>query len=233
MSVFTYHLIEISYYKALKAILFPLKTQNIPGLIHAEYMSCMTLGSPVFSLSRILAKQIALFAQWENETDIDNFLENDSFGKTLTKGWHVRLTFIRQWGKISGFKIPDKIPQSDTDYSPVVAITLARMRLFEVPRFIRWGRPVEKLVRDHPGAIMSTASIRFPNLVSTFSIWKSQLEMTNMVHGHSSVPQPKRHLDAMKERERKDFHFEFTTLRFIPISEFGEWKKQNNIIPKP
>jgi hypothetical protein len=35
----------------------------------------------------------------------------------------------------------------------------------------------------------------------------------------------------MKERERKDFHFEFTTLRFIPISEHGQWKSKTNFIP--
>lgn len=55
--------------------------------------------------------------------------------------------------------------------------------------------------------------------------------MTNMVHGHSAMPKPKRHSDAMKERERKDFHFEFTTLRFKPISEFGSWKNKENYIP--
>jgi hypothetical protein len=35
----------------------------------------------------------------------------------------------------------------------------------------------------------------------------------------------------MKERKRKDFHFEFTTLRFKPLSEFGEWNGRNNLIP--
>ncbi len=53
-----------------------------------------------------------------------------------------------------------------------------------------------------------------------------------MVHGHSQVPLPKRHIDAMRERERKDFHFEFTTLRFKPISEFGEWNGRSGYIPK-
>ncbi len=55
--------------------------------------------------------------------------------------------------------------------------------------------------------------------------------MTNMVHGHSDMPKPKRHSNAMKERERKNFHFEFTTLRFKPISEFGFWNGQNRFIP--
>jgi len=35
----------------------------------------------------------------------------------------------------------------------------------------------------------------------------------------------------MKERERKNFYVEFTTLRFKPIAEFGEWKNKTNYIP--
>ena len=137
---------------------------------------------------------------------------------------------MRQWGKISGFEIDNAAIEIEPVSNPVVAVTIARMKLFEVPRFLHWGRRVEKLVRDHPGTILSSASIRFPRTVSTFSIWKSQKEMTDMVHGHSAVPQPKRHINAMSERDRKDFHYEFTTLRFNPISEFGEWNGQTNII---
>lgn len=213
-------------------MLFPPGRKDTPGLIHAECMSCMTLGSPVFSPSRILVRQVAVFAQWENEAAIDRFLAQNSLGKILANGWHTRLTFMRQWGKIRDFEIPDASIESGLADAPVVAVTLARMKLPEVPRFIHWGRPVEQLVRDHPGTTLSLASIRFPNTVSTFSIWKSQKEMTDMVHGHSAVPQPKRHKDAMKERDRKDFHFEFTTLRFKPISEFGEWNGRSNMIPE-
>jgi hypothetical protein len=231
MSIYTYHLVKTSYTSALKAILFPPKSKNVTGLIHAECMTSMTLGSPIFSPSRILTRQIAVFAQWENEESIDNFLKNNAIGTMLTNGWHTRLIFMRQWGKISGFEMNDAPLEIEPVNNPVVAVTIARMKLFEVPRFIHWGRPVEKLVRDHPGIILSSASIRLPRTVSTFSIWKSQKEMTDMVHGHSSVPQPQRHIHAMKERDRKDFHFEFTTLRFKPISEFGEWNGQTNIIP--
>ena len=75
------------------------------------------------------------------------------------------------------------------------------------------------------------ASIRYPNTISTFSIWRTQQAMTDMVHGHSKMPQPKRHINAMKERDRKDFHFEFTTLRFRPLAQFGEWNGKQNFIP--
>lgn len=231
MSIFTYHLVKTSYWSALKAIVFPPAPENVKGLIHAECMTAMTLGSPVFSPSRMLVREIAVFAQWEDEAAIDHFMSENKLGRTLAKGWYTKLSFLRQWGSITGFKIPTEVSEIESSEAPVVAVTIARMKLPEIPRFIRWGRPVEKQVRDHPGTTLSLASIRFPRTVSTFSVWKSQKEMTDMVHGHSTGPQSKKHVNAMKERNRKDFHFEFTTLRFQPISEFGEWKGRKNFIP--
>ncbi len=230
MSVFSYHLAKTNYATGLRAVLLPPRSENVPGLIQAETMTVMTLGSPIFSLSRMLFNQVAVFAQWESEDAIDEFMANDRVGKILANGWHTRLSFLRQWGSISEFEIPDENIEVEPE-SPVVAVTLARMKMFQIARFIHWGRPVEKLVRDHPGTMLSLASIRFPRTVSTFSVWKSEKEMTEMVRGHSSVPHPKRHIDAMKERDRKDFHFEFTTLRFKPISESGEWDGRGRIIP--
>ncbi len=231
MSTFSYHLVELPFFVAAKRIISNPISKNTKGLIHSEYMTAMTLGSPIFSLSRVLIGQVAVFMQWENESALENYLEQDGFGRILAKGWHVRLSFIREWGKFSGFKIPDYKDKLESQNSPVVAVTMARMNPYAVPRFIHWGRPVEKLVRDHPGTTLSLASVKFPNTVSTFSIWKTEKEMTDMVHGHSKVEKPKRHSNAMEERERKDFHFEFTTLRFKPLAEFGKWKGQSNFIP--
>jgi hypothetical protein len=231
VSIFSYHLVELPFFIAAKRIFWNPISKSTKGLIHSEYMSAMTLGSPIYSTSRFLIGQIAVFMQWENETALENYLEQDSFGRVLAKSWHVRLSLIREWGKFSGFKIPDKKDELESPNSPVVAVTIARMKPLAVPRFIHWGRPVEELVRDHPGTTLSLASVKFPNTVSTFSIWKTEKEMTDMVHGHSAVKNPKKHSNAMKERERKDFHFEFTTLRFKPLAEFGEWKGKSNFIP--
>ena len=38
-----------------------------------------------------------------------------------------------------------------------------------------------------------------------------------------AVDAPRRHADAMVERERRDFHHEFATYRFRAISEHGSW----------
>jgi hypothetical protein len=56
--------------------------------------------------------------------------------------------------------------------------------------------------------------------------------MEHMVHGHSSVPAPDRHAVAMVERRRRDFHHEFATLRFRPLSEHGSWQGRTDIVPR-
>lgn len=228
MSISSYHLVKIPLWTAIKGLFLKLINKKTKGLIYSEYMTAMTLGSAILSPSRFLIREVSIFAQWESEKDLEYFLKKDKFGKKLNKGWHVRLGFIRDWGKVKGFKIPKEKEVLENANSPVVAVTIARMKPIAIPRFLHWGRPVEKLVRDHSGTLLSLASFKFPNTISTFTIWKNEKEMTSMVHGHSKMPKPERHSDAMKEREKKNFHFEFTTLRFKPISEFGSWKGKKN-----
>ena len=232
MSVFTYHLAKTKVSTAISALLAPPNSTNASGLIHAECMSSMTLGSSVISPERIKFNQLAVFAKWENHNAIDDYLDESKLGKVLTGGWHVRLEFTRRWGHIDEFDgLAERVGDDDMN-APVVSVTLARMKLLQVPRFISWGKPVEELVRDHPGTTLSTASIRLPRTVSTFSIWKTQREMLEMVWGNSpSISKPERHAVAMKERERKDFHKQFTTLRFKALSEHGEWKGRSNYVP--
>ncbi|WP_413511203.1 hypothetical protein [Myroides odoratus] len=230
MTLFSYHLARVSLVTALKLLLFPPKAKKVSGLIHAETMHAMTLGSAVFSPSRFLIRRVVVFAQWENEEALNQYLALDIIGKKLANGWHIRLQFVRQWGNFSKYQIPKEGVILDPENEPVIAVTLARMKYFQIPRFLRWGRPTEKLVRDHPATTLSLASFKFPTTISTFSIWHSVKAMTDMVHGHSQVAQPKRHREAMTERNRKDFHIEFTTLRFKPIAEFGTWEGKKQYI---
>jgi hypothetical protein len=113
----------------------------------------------------------------------------------------------------------------------VVAVTVARMRLLEVPRFLRWGKPVERQVRDHPGTTLALAAFRPPHTISTFSVWRTVREMEGMVHGRSGAPADRRHADAMVERRRRDFHHEFATFRFRPLAEHGTWEGRTGIVP--
>src|SRR5687768_11926266 len=91
MNVFSYHIVRTSYLSALKVLLLPPKLTGIAGLVHIECMTAMTLGSAIFSPSRMLIKQLVVFAQWESEEAIDNFMVKHWLGAILTKGWHIRL----------------------------------------------------------------------------------------------------------------------------------------------
>ena len=229
--IFTYFHARTSIGHAIKAFLRPPATPAVPGLRHAECMARMQLGAAVWSPARMQLNKLIMFAAWETDGAVDDFLASHELGRVFAAGWHVRMTFLRRWGNVREFDwLPESAGTSDPE-APVVAVTLARMKLPEVPRFIRWGKPVEELVRDHPGVTLATASMRLPRTVSTFSVWKSQKEMAEMVHGHSRVDRPERHAVAMKERNRRDFHFEFTTLRFRPVSEHGAWDGRTKIVP--
>lgn len=176
-------------------------------------------------------RNLAMFAEWESDHAIDEFLSSTRLGHTFSAGWHVRMTFQRRWGFVREFgELTERVEEPNPS-SPVIAVTLARMELPQVPRFVRWGKPVESLVRDHPGTTLALAAMRPPRTVSTFTVWTSLQAMLDMVHGRSAVPYPTRHADAMVERQRKDFHFEFTTLRFKPTAEYGEWEGRTHIVP--
>jgi hypothetical protein len=168
MSIFSFHLVEVSLLTSIRLFLQSEKKEKINGLVFSESMICMTLGSPILSPSRILLKEIALFAQWQDEESLNNFLLHHRDGKIFNNGWHIRMQFLRQWGHLHNL---DKLPQSinsENRIETVVAVTLARMKFTQIPRFISWGRPVEKLVRDHTGKTLALASFRFPTPFQLF-----------------------------------------------------------------
>jgi len=185
----------------------------------------------MLSPGRWQIRRLAMFAAWEDEAVIDAFMQGTRLGRALAAGWHVRLQFLRRWGHVAAFGgLPATTGETHPD-APVVAVTVARLKLLQVPRFIRWGLPVERLVRDHPAATLALAAMRPWGTISTFTVWQSAREMKDMVHGRSAIPAPERHAAAMVERRRKDFHTEFTTLRFTCIGEYGAWEGRRSIVP--
>lgn len=233
MSVFSFHLAPLPVLPVLRTVTALFRAPKAPGLQHMEVLAGMRLGAPVVSLHRMQLHRVAVFAEWDDEAALQGFLTQHPFGRKLEAGWHVRLEFVRRWGSVREFaSLPDTAGRLERD-EPVVAVTLARMRLPELPRFIHWGRPVESQVRDHPATTLAMAAIRMPRTVSTFSIWTNTSAMTGMVFGRDDGAAARRHTDAMGERDRRDFHHEFTTLRFRALSEHGSWEGRTNFVPRP
>ena len=231
MTVHSFHLAQLPPSVTARALGRPPSSGSVAGLDHAECLALMRLGAPTVSPDRLQLRRIAVFAQWRDEGALERFLGEDALGRHLAGGWHVRLEFLRRWSTLEALPgLPVRAGAWDQD-EPVVAVTVARMRTREVPRFLRWGKPVERLVRDHPAVTLALAGYRPPRTISTFSVWRSVREMEEMVHGRSAVAAPERHATAMAERERRDFHHEFATYRFRPLSEHGAWEGRTGIVP--
>ena len=148
----------------------------------------MRLGAPVVLPDRLQLRRLAVFAQWRDEEALTRFLERDRLGQELDRGWHVRLEFVRRWSHIAALPgLPARAGTWDQD-EPIVAVTLARMRIPELPRFLRHGRPVERLVRDHPGVTLAVAGLRPPRTISTFSVWHSVRQIVEMVPAARTCP---------------------------------------------
>jgi hypothetical protein len=224
--IFSFHLMKLPLRK-VPSFLFG-SVNKISGLKHSERFLTMNLGAPIATPSRYNIQTAAFFAWWEDEQFLDEFLKSP-FGIFFSSGWHVRMKLYRRWGQISELKNAVVAPELANQDKPVVAVTLARLNLLQTTRFIKWGRPVEKQVRDHRGQAMAFAAIRPLNTFSTFSIWKSESEMINMVYGRKQQDGDSHKL-AMEERNRKDFHHEFTTMRFAPFKEIGEWNRKSNYL---
>ena len=229
--IHTFHLARPGVTTVLRTMLRPPSAATVDGLHHAECMFPMQLGASLLRPGRWQIGRLAMFAAWRDEAALDAFLAETKLGRTLADGWHVRLRFLRRWGHLRAL---DGLPATagDTDLeAPVVAVTIARLALLQVPRFLRWGKPVERLVRDHPGTTLALAATRPLRTIATFTIWRTAREMLDMVRGRGEIAGADRHATAMVERSRKDFHREFTTLRYACLAEHGEWLGRRAIVP--
>ena len=220
--IFSFHLVKIPLLDVPQFLLSPLHKRNIPGLNHSEGFFTMNLGEPITSILRYNFKTFAFFAWWQEENFLEEFLKQPSH-QFFNEGWHVRMKLYRRWGEVKDIKDAIVNPNAAAPDQPVVAVTLARLNLLHTARFTKWGKPVERQVRDHKGQVLALAAFRPLNTFCTFSIWRNEAEMINMVHGKNKLYDGENHKEAMVERIRKDFHHEFTTMRFTPFKEVGVW----------
>lgn len=222
--IHSFHLAEVPARVGVGALVRPPTRLAVAGLAHAECVALMRFGAPIVSPDRLQLRRIGVFAQWDDEGSLERFLAEHPLGRRLAAGWHVRMRYLRRYGAIAALgDLPVTTGGWDPE-EPIVAVTVARMKLPQVPRFLRWGKPVELLIAEHPAAVFSTGAHRPPRTVSTFSIWRSVREMTDMVHGRSDVAHADVHRVAMAEQRRRDFHHESAFLRFRPVAEHGEWQ---------
>jgi len=231
MELFSYHLIRAPVHSIAARLLSSGALRRVPGLRHAECLIPMRMGHSVLLPGRYHWTTLVFFGFWEDEAHLERFLEAPPYSVFERPGWHVRMRFYRRWGTYAGLDEATPLTELADPEGPVVGVTFARLRLTETLRFERWGRPVETQVRDHPGVTRATVAFRPLNTFSTFSVWRSERDMLGMVRGREADVDGTGHRDAMKERARRPFHHEFTTMRFVPLSEHGRWPEPMRLLP--
>jgi hypothetical protein len=231
MEIFSYHLLQAPVYSVAARLLSSASLRRVPGLRHAECLLPMRMGDAVASRRRYDFGSLVLFAFWEGEAHLERFLEAPAYRVFTLPHWHIRLRFYRRWGSYAGLDDATTYPELAEPEGPVVGVTFARLKLSQTLRFARWGKPVEAQVRDHPGLMRAAVAFRPLDTFSTFSIWRSEHDMLGMVRGRRAEIDGTSHRDAMRERVRQDFHYEFTTMRFVPLSEHGPWPEPMPVLP--
>jgi hypothetical protein len=223
MELFSYHLIQAPVFAVSARLWSSAALRRVPGLRHAECLLPMRMGHALWLPSRYRFGSLVFFGYWESEAHLDRFLAAPPYRQFERDHWHVRMRFYRRWGSYRGLDDATPYTEHADPEGPVVGVTFARLQLTETVRFARWGKPVESQVRDHPGLTRGTVAFRPFNTFSTFTMWQREADMLAMVRGREPTRDGAQHRDAMKERVRRDFHHEFTTMRLVPLSEHGEW----------
>jgi hypothetical protein len=226
VELFSYHLIEAPVLSVAARLLGSAALRRVPGLRHAERLLPMRMGHAVVLPGRYHLTALALFAFWDSEAHLDRFLAAPPYRVSERAHWHVRLRFYRRWGRYSGLDEATPYAGLADPEGPAVGVTVARLRLTETFRLARWGKPVEAQVRDHPGVTRATVAFRPFRTFSTFSMWRREADMLGMVQGRDPARDGTGHRAAMQERARRDFHHEFTTMRFVPLAEHGQWPER-------
>jgi hypothetical protein len=80
LKVFTFGIARTSVIRTIGTLLDPPTCHSVPGLVHAECMTTMRLGSPAFSAGRLQLRNLAMFAAWDSEQAIDDFLKRATLG---------------------------------------------------------------------------------------------------------------------------------------------------------
>jgi hypothetical protein len=164
----------------------------------------------------------ALVAFWDDDDALDRFLSGNPTAAAFSQGWHIRLDPLRAHGTWPG--LPEETPSArkvDHD-GPAAVLTLGRLRLTQLPRFLRASNRAENRVVGAPGLIWATGMAR-PPFVSTCSLWESTDALSDYAYGSVDPAHP----DAIAAGRAKPFHHQEAFIRFRPYGSQGSLGGRN------
>lgn len=210
------HIASVGARSALGALRRPPDPDETPGLTYAA----TTVTAPIDGKLRPKPRldPIGLIAAWEDDEALNRFLRDDRLGALFGTGWTARLEPLRVFGSWKGMPgLPSReLPAGDEE--PVAVLTLGRLRRHRLLPFLRDGAAAEADAVDEPELLASTGMARPPNLVSTFTLWRSTAAMRDYAHRRGGA-----HQAAVRDDRARPFHRESAFIRFRPYASQGTW----------
>ena len=204
----TVHVADLGPAGTVRALLRRPSAAKVPGLRWAE----VSPAAPLAMNRPPSLRRAALFAFWDDEAAVDRFAASDPVARRFDGGFHARLSPLRAFGSWPGLPADLTSERTVPHDGPVVVLTLGRLHLSQVVRFLRTSRPAERAALESPGLVWATAAAR-PPFVATISIWEDSRSSATYAFGR----QRPQHSEAIAEQQRKDFHRQSAFVRFAPI----------------
>ncbi|MBC3842798.1 spheroidene monooxygenase [Streptacidiphilus sp. 4-A2] len=213
------HIVEVGAREAIAALRARPRVGAVEGMRYAETWLMSPLRTGLTPSTKVTG--VALIAAWEDDESLDRF-ESHPLARVYQPGWRARFEPVRTVGAWPG--LPD-LPRQEqpTDDQPVAVLTMARLRLNKAGAFMMAAAPAEREALHHPAFLEGTSFLRPPNLVSTFTLWRTAREMRQYTVGSY----PGGHVEAMRKHEEQVFHHETLFVRLRPYAVEGLWNGRN------
>jgi hypothetical protein len=189
----------------------------VPGLRYAETTIAASLSGSL--LPRPQPARVGMIAAWEDDETLERFLAEHPLAERLRGGWHVRLEPLRAsgtWSRLRG--LPSRELAVD-DAEPVAVLTLGRLRPRRAMAFLRASARAERQAVADPALLAATGLARPPQLVATFSLWRTASAMRDYAYGAAGEG----HVSAIAAQRAEPFHHESVFIRFRPYASEGSW----------
>ena len=216
------HISDLDARSALTLLVRGPRLGGLPGLLHADVAAAAPLSGSLRPTPQ--PRRVALVAFGEDDAAIDDFEARHPLAERLGGGWRVRLEPLRAFGAWPG--LSSDVPRSRAvDHEgPAAVLPLGRVRLPQVPRFLRTSAAAEGRAVESPGMLWGTALAR-PPFVATCSLWESAAAIRSYAYGPDEEPHP----HAIVADRDKPFHHRSAFRRFRPSRSEGGLAGRNSL----
>lgn len=194
-----------------------LALRRVPGL---AFWRLMGTGAGSDTGPGVDPRRTALFAVWEDESDLERFLAEHSIPTrwaSADESFHVRLRLVAGHGSWRGVDVLDGLAAGTAD-GPMAVITRADVRRRSWRDFGRAGREVDTELHLADGLIDVVGIGEAPvGRLATFSLWESNEAIQRYAY------ESPRHLKVIEQTRSGDWYSEELFARFEPYAATGTW----------